>query len=157
AAIGDALLPTPIIISDLVATCGNQGGTSLAIVPGRKLAGVDSVTYPVLLAITCLDNANVDIRSRVNFIDPLLGTVIKSIQTMIPGVGAAPAKGGAPLVHRPERGAILGCGPTGPLYSIGYDGTATPVSRPSGLSNSCGGLAWDPADDMIYQGLTVGA
>src|SRR5437016_12038148 len=48
-------------------TCGNQGGTSVAIVQGSKLALVNAVTNPVLLAITCLDNSDVTKRSTVNF------------------------------------------------------------------------------------------
>ena len=50
AAVGDALRT---IIPGAAAICGNQGGTSIAIVHGRRLAGVDSVTHPLLLAITC--------------------------------------------------------------------------------------------------------
>src|SRR5262245_12506831 len=67
AAVGGALRT---ITPATAAICGPQGGTSIAIVPGRKLAGVDSVKYPVLLAITCLDNSDVSKRSQVNFIDP---------------------------------------------------------------------------------------
>src|SRR5262245_12967900 len=37
-------------------TCGNQGGTSLALVRGSKLAGVNPVLYPVVLVVSCLDN-----------------------------------------------------------------------------------------------------
>src|SRR5574342_920973 len=37
-------------------TCDTQGGTSMAIVPGSKLALVDPVQHAVALAITCLDN-----------------------------------------------------------------------------------------------------
>src|SRR5437016_1046339 len=35
-------------------TCGSQGGTSLAIVAGRKLAGVDPVLNPLVLVVSCL-------------------------------------------------------------------------------------------------------
>src|SRR3990172_8838841 len=160
AAVGDALRT---IIPAVAASCGPQGGTSIAIVQGRKLAGVNSVTHPALLAITCLDNSDVNKRSQVNFIALSSGTVIKSIQTKISGVVAAPGKGWAHLVHRPDKGDLLGCGDDGKIYSIDYsqftspaDGTATLLPRPSSLSNSCGGLAWDPEEDMIYQGLTVG-
>jgi hypothetical protein len=161
AAIGDALRT---IIPAAAASCGTQGGTSIAIVQGRRLAGVNSVTHPLLLAITCLDSSDVNKRSRVNFIDPSSGAVIKSIQTTIAGVVAAPGKGWAHLVHRPDKGDLLGCGDDGTLYSIDFsqftstaDGTATQLPRPSSLSRSCGGLAWDPEEDMIYQGLTVGS
>ncbi len=149
-------------------TCGNQGGTSVAIVQGSKLDKVNAVTNPVLLAITCLDNSDVTKRSRVNFINLSLGAtsgwVIKSIPTKISGAVAAPGNGWAHLVHRPDKGDLLGCGNDGTIYSIDFsqfttsiaDGTATLLPRPSNLSNSCGGLAWDPEEDMIYQGLTVG-
>ena len=36
--------------------CGSQGGTSLALVRGSKLAGVDPVLYPIVLVVSCLDN-----------------------------------------------------------------------------------------------------
>lgn len=162
AAVGDALRT---ITPAAAASCGPQGGTSIAIVQGRKLAGVDSVTHPALLAITCLDNSDVNKRSQVNFIDLSLGAVIKSIQTKnSSGTLFAPGKGWAHLVHRPDKGDLLGCGDDGTIYSIDFsrftstvDGTATQLPRPSRLSNSCGGLAWDPEEDMIYQGLTVGS
>ena len=34
----------------------SQGGTSLALVQGRKLAGVDPVLHPLVLVVSCLDN-----------------------------------------------------------------------------------------------------
>src|SRR5215470_4935270 len=37
-------------------TCGVQGGTSLALVRGSKLLGVDPVLYPVVLVVSCLDS-----------------------------------------------------------------------------------------------------
>ncbi len=152
-------------------TCGVQGGTSLALVRGRKLAGVDPVVYPIVLVVSCLDNGgNATIRSRLNFINPITisasgtnvaaGTVVKQITTTIAGVAAAPSTGWAHLVHRPDKGDLLGCGSDGSLYSIDYsqtnsvtDGTATSLPQ---VATSCAGLAWDPEEDMIYQGLTVG-
>jgi hypothetical protein len=184
AAVGGSLLPMPImpttwttVDGELVnPTCGtqnNQGGTSVAIVQGRKLAKVNAIKYPVLLAITCLDGSDVTKRARVNFISlsPDLstntpaGAVIKSIQTKISGTLAAPGNGWAHLVHRPDKGDLLACGTDGTIYSIDYsqlpttadDGTATLLPRPSGLSNSCAGLAWDPEEDMIYLGQSAGS
>ena len=146
-----------------VAQCGNQGGTSMAIVQGSRLSGVDSLQYPVLLAITCLSNSDAAKRSQVYFIDPATGNVIKTLQTTIAGVAAAPDNGWAHLVNRPDKGDLLGCGNNGQIYSIDYnqfnataDGIATLLPRPSGLSSSCGALAWDPEEDMIYQGLVTG-
>jgi len=150
-------------------TCGSQGGTSLALVRGSKLAGVDPVLYPVVLVVGCLDNGgSATIRSRLNFINPspfsannvnvAAGTVVKQLSTTIGGVTAAPSNGWAHLVHRPDKGDLLGCGADGNLYSIDYsqtnnvtDGTATKLSTP--VLGSCGGLAWDAEQDTIYQGV----
>ena len=157
-------------------TCGSQGGTSLALVRGSKLAGVDPVLYPIVLVVSCLDNGgSATVRSRLNFINPgpftavvngnnvpvAAGTVVKQLSTTIGGVTAAPSPNGwAHLVHRPDKGDLLGCGADGSLYSIDYsqtnnviDGTATPLPQ---VATSCAGLAWDAEADMIYQGLTVG-
>jgi len=176
-----SFLPTPVhaafnvgaalrsITPAAAAACGNQGGASMAVVQGSRLAGVDSIAYPVLLAITCLDSSDVNKRSTVYFITPSdvgtvpAGTVIKTIQTQIAGVVAAPGNGWVHLVNRPDKGDLLGCGNNGTIYSIDYsqftataDGTATLLPRPN-VNTSCGGLAWDPEEDMIYQGLTSGS
>jgi hypothetical protein len=143
--------------------CGTQGGTSLALVRGSKLAGVDPVLYPVVLVVSCLDNGNPATRSLLHFINPIgtfapAGVVVKQISTRINGVVAAPSNGWAHLVHRPDKGDLLGCGADGSLYSIDYsqtnnviDGTATQLTTPA-LGN-CGGLAWDAENDTIYQGV----
>jgi len=152
-------------------TCGNQGGTSLALVRGSKLSGVDPVLYPIVVVVSCLDNGGAaTIRSRLNFINPspfsvivngtnvnvAAGTVVKQITTTISGVAAAPSNGWAHLVHRPDMGDLLGCGADGSLYKIDYsqtnnvtDGTATKLSTPA--LTSCAGLAWDAEKDTIYQ------
>jgi hypothetical protein len=149
-------------------SCGSQGGTSLALVRGSKLAGVDSVLYPIVLVVSCLDNGgSATTRSRLNFINPsgtfvAAGVVVKQITTSINGVVAAPSNGWAHLVHRPDKGDLLGCGADGSLYSIDYsqtntvtDGTATKLSTPA--LGSCGGLAWDAENDTIYQGVSTNA
>src|SRR5262245_33052319 len=87
AAVGNTLRT---IIPATAASCGPQGGTSIAIVPGRKLAGVNSVAHPLLLAITCLDNNDVTKRSTVYFISVSTGAVVKSLTTKISGLTAAP-------------------------------------------------------------------
>ena len=152
-------------------TCGTQGGTSLALVRGSKLAGVDPVAYPIAVVVSCLDN-NATNSSRLNFINPITltqtngtvivaaGVVVKQISTTINGAVAAPSNGWAHLVHRPDKGDLLGCGNDGSLYSIDYsqtntvtDGTATKLSTPA--LGSCGGLAWDAEKDTIYQGVTA--
>ena len=135
----------------------------MALIQGSRLAGVDSVRFPVLLAITCLDNSDVTKRSTIYFVDAATGDVVKTMLTRISGVTAAPANGWAHLVNRPDKGDLLGCGSNGAIYSIDYnqfnttvDGTATLLPRPAGLSSSCGALGWDPEEDMIYQGLVTG-
>ena len=155
-------------------TCGSQGGTSLALVRGSKLAGVDPVLYPIVLVVSCLDNGGATTRSRLNFINPraltgtngtvvvAAGVVVKQISTRINGVVAAPSNGWAHVVHRPDKGDLLGCGADGSLYSIDYsqtnsvtDGTATKLSTP--VFGSCGGLTWDAEKDTIYQGVSTNA
>ena len=76
------------------------------------------------------------------------GTVVKQPTTKVSGATFAPSNGWAHLVHRPDKGDLLGCGSNGSLYSIDYsqtnsvtDGTATLLSTPA--LGSCGGLAWD--------------
>lgn len=156
-------------------TCGSQGGTSLALVRGSKLLGVDPVLYPIVLVVSCLDNGgSASNRSRLNFINPVTfnvivnkqqvtvqaGTVVKQLTTTVGGAAFAPSNGWGHLVHRPDKGDLLGCGADGTLYSIDYsqtnsitDGTATALPQ---AGSSCAGLAWDAEADMIYQGLTVG-
>ncbi len=145
-------------------TCGSQGGTSLALVRGSKLAGVDPVLYPIALVVSCLDNGgSATVRSRLNFINPITltgvvngGVVVKQLSTVIASVVAAPSNGWAHLVHRPDKGDLLGCGADGSLYSIDYKtttatATATTLSTPA--LGSCGGLAWDAENDWIFQGV----
>jgi hypothetical protein len=144
-------------------TCVSQGGTSLALVRGRHLMGVDPVLYPIVLVVSCL-GGNAATQSRLNFVNPIdfiaggtlvhAGTVVKQLTTT-----AVPSNGWAHLVNRPDKGDLLGCGADGSLYSIDYsqtnsviDGTATPLSTPA--LGSCGGLAWDAENDMIYQGVS---
>src|SRR5262249_44765054 len=81
------------------------------------------------------------------------GVVVKQISTTV-----TPSGGWAHLVHRPDKGDLLGCGADGSIYSIDYsqtntvtDGTATKLITPA--SGSCGGLAWDAEKDTIYQGV----
>ncbi len=185
AAVGGALRTiTPTATGTTVdknPTCGtlnNQGGTSIAIVQGSKVINSAAPTTlpgllaanPALLAITCLD-PDVNKRSTIYFINLASGNVVTSFQTTISGVVAAPVGGWAHLVNRPDKGDLLACGTDGTIYSIAYFwfnsppavptgpplGTATKLPRPSTLANSCGGLAWDPAEGMIYQGLTSGS
>jgi hypothetical protein len=172
---GIATSPTyPALVDPTcVSTGGGQGGTSLALVRGSKLAGVDRSLYPIVLVVSCLDNgAGATIRSRLNFINPVTfniigtqitvqaGTVVKQLTTTVNGVAFAPSTGWAHLVHRPDKGDLLGCGSDGTLYSIDYsqtnsvtDGAATALPQ---VASSCAGLAWDAETKMIYQGLTVG-
>src|SRR5262245_44373960 len=87
-------------------TCGSGGGTSLALVPGLKLDGVNSDQHPIVLVVSCLQSGgNATNRSRLNFIDPVDGKVLKQISTT-----AVPSSDWVHLVHRPDKGDLLGCG-----------------------------------------------
>jgi hypothetical protein len=149
------IVPTAVGTSFVDPTCGPQGGTSLALVPGAKLAGVDPVLHPVVLVVTCLDNGSTAaLRARLNFINPADGKVVKQISTT-----TVPSNGWAHIIQRLDKGDLLGCGNDGTLYRVDYskststvDGTATLLPQ---VATSCKGLAWDAERDVIYQGLSV--
>jgi len=178
AAVGDALRTlTPAANTTVDNTvvdplCDSQGGTSVAVVHGSKLAGVDHAAYPILLAVSCLDNGGgataIARRSRINFIDPAdpfapgstSGKVIKAIQTRIDGVIATPGTGWPHWLYRAEFNDLLACGTDGTVHAIDIsrftttaDGTATPVPRPPNLAANCAALGWDAEARMIYQGI----
>lgn len=132
-------------------TCGNSGGTSLALVPGSKL--VPELPYPVVLIVSCLDS-NTTVQTRLNFINPANGAVVKQLSTTTAPTQANQG-GWAHLVYRPDKGDLLGCGVNGDLYTITLAGIATLLPRPA-VPNTCTGLAWDAEADMIYLGLNVG-
>ena len=95
------------------------------------------------------------IRSRLNFIR-VNGKVVKQLPTT-----AVPSNGWAHLVHRPDKGDLLGCGANGAIYSIDFspdttntpDGTAAPLTSLPSAVTSCKALTWDAEADMIYVGL----
>jgi hypothetical protein len=142
-------------------TC-SQESTSLALVSGSKLAGVDPALHPSVLVMSCLDGVSDTVRKRLNFVTPFSsptnGNVVKQISTT-----AVPPNGWAYLVHRQDKGDLLGCESNGALYSIDYsqttttvDGTATPLPLvPPGVT-TCKGLAWDAEADVIYVGRSSG-
>jgi hypothetical protein len=153
------IVPTAVGTLFADPTCGSQGGTSLALVQGIKLAAVDPVLNPLVLVVSCLDNGgSATIRARLNFISPEDGKVLKQLPT-----SQVPSNGWVHLVNRPDKGDLLGCGDNGALYSIDYsqftsttDGTATAFTQLPSVATSCKGLAWDAEADMIYLGLSVG-
>src|SRR5262245_38367720 len=165
--VGGALTPTIVPALPTPAgtfvdpTCGVQGGTSLALVQGLKVAGVDPIRNPLVLVVSCLDNGGTTtIRARLNFIG-VDGKVVKQLPT-----SAVPSTGWAHLVNRPDKGDLLGCGANGALYKIDYaNPTGNPPAAPAtqlALASpvaqqltSCQGLAWDAEADMIYVGLSV--
>src|SRR5262249_673586 len=57
-------IPSP---NQLVNPTCLAGGSSLALVRGSKLAGVDPVLYPVVLVVSCLDSGSA---RMLNFISP---------------------------------------------------------------------------------------
>src|SRR6185369_14969716 len=143
---------TPTIATGFVdPTCGNSGGTSLALVPGSKL--VPELPFPIVLIVSCLDS-NTTVQTRLNFINPANGAVIKQLSTTTAPTQANQG-GWAHLVYRPDKGDLLGCGVNGDIYTITLTGTATLLPRPA-VPNTCTGLAWDAEADMIYLGLNVG-
>ena len=162
------IVPTNDGTSFASPTCGSEGGTSLALVHGSKLAGVDGVLNPVVLVVSCLDSGNL---ARLNFINPADGTVVKQITTTdgtATPLVVVPSNGWAHLAHRQDKGDLLGCGNNvvnnvvnGALYSIDFskatntplDGKATPLTSPP-LPN-CKALAWDAEADTIYLGISV--
>jgi hypothetical protein len=156
------IVPTAVGTAFADPTCG-VGGTSLAVVQGLKLAGVDPSLYPTALVVSCLDPAN---RARLNFINPVdqtsfvggtpAGTVIQQLSTSV-----APPSGWAHLINRQDKGDLLGCGGDGSLYSIDYsqtttnpDGTATALTLTPGVT-SCTALTWDAEADVIYIATTT--
>ena len=149
-----------------------KGGTSLALVPsllqGLKLAGVDPVLNPLVLAVSCLDTTTT-IARRLNFINPADGKVVAQISTSpAPNtVTVLPSTGYPHFVFRQDKGDLLGCGENGALYSIAFlKATGTPPTAPatqlpsppfpSNATPSCTGLTWDAEADLIYMGLKVG-
>jgi hypothetical protein len=154
------IVPTATGTSFVSPACdypGGLGGTSLAIVPGRKLAGVDAVANRVVLVTSCMDNlASATNRSRLNFISATDGKVVKQLTAT-----TVPSTGFPHFVHRVDKGDLLACGENGALFTIDYsnttgtvDGTTAPLPQPT-AATSCKGLAWDPEEDRIYQGLSV--
>ncbi len=131
-----------------------KGGTSLALVQGFR-AGLDPVQFPVVLVVSCLDSNSTN-AAKLNFVNPLNGTVIKQISTSV-----VPSTGWAHLVLRPDKGDLLGCGANGALYKIDFgSGVATALTSPpfpKSLTPSCAGLTWDAEADTIYMGLDNGS
>ena len=139
-----AITPTAAVTVDgtlIDPTCGSQGGTSLALVQGSKVAGISPFQHPVLPVVTCLDNGNVSIQNRLNFLDPIHGNVLKAIQTF-----GAQGRGWAHLVNRPDKGNLLACSDNGSLFSIVYNQfdltqvVKSPVTPP-GVTLTTGNLA----------------
>src|SRR5262249_38574314 len=152
--VGDALatiVPTAAGTTFADPPC-SQGGAFLALVSGVRLNGGNAVAQPGALVLSCLGATG----SRLNFIG-VDGKVSKQLTTT-----PVPPNGWAHLVHRPDKGDLLGCGANGALYTIDYsqdtgtpDGTATLVTPLPAAVTSCNGLAWDAEADLIYVGLSV--
>ncbi|MGH7357596.1 MAG: hypothetical protein ACREJR_02150, partial [Candidatus Rokuibacteriota bacterium] len=144
------ITPTEVSTPFLDPTCSE--GTSLALVQGSKLAGVDAVAHPAVLVVSCLDGESSTVRKRLNFISPVDGKVVMQISTTVD-----PSSGWVHLVHRQDKGDLLGCGADGAVYSIDFsrttdtpDGTATLLASLPPEATSCKGLAWDAEADVIH-------
>ena len=102
-------------------TCGFEGGTSLALVHGSKLAGVDPVLYPVVLVVSCLDSGEPCHPGAAELHQPGRR---EGGQAALDD-GSCRATAGPTLSHRQDKGDLLGCGSNGALYSIDYSQTTT--------------------------------
>ena len=154
AATGEILQTVTLV--GTAADCGSAEGTSVALVQGSK---VGFPQYPVLLVTTCIAGGGSasakDKRASLYFVDPGSGSVVKTIKTTVGNATTAPGSGWAQLVLAPDKGVLLGCATEGSLYRIDFnelnqtvDGTTVFVKKPAA---ACGGLAWDPSNNSIYQ------
>jgi hypothetical protein len=162
AAPGD-LLRTISLPTNLCAA-GEEGGTSLAVVPG------DSIGMPqrLLLVISCWDDA------RLFFFDPAVLTPAAPVLTVT--VAGLPPGGVGSLALRANKGDLLACANLNPepgpgdygLYSIALSRNfpTTPTTTATFLFNGnrggdpnnparqlfpCDGVAWDAVANRVYQ------
>src|SRR5215475_6941113 len=104
-----SIVPTATSFGD--PTCnsqgGSKGGTSLALVQGRKVPGINAVLHPLVLVVSCF-TSDTTLGANLNFIDPGDGKVLQQIVTSV-----VPSTGYPHFVYRPDQGDLLGCGETG--------------------------------------------
>jgi hypothetical protein len=154
AATGDLLKTVDV---PATAQCTSGIGTSLALVPGSM---VNLNQYPVLVVTSCFTNTDGAAQgSNLYFLDPSTnpGTLVKTITT-----SPTPPRGWGSLALRGDKGDLLGCGDdvggTHAIYRIDIspfngtaDGTATFLFNGQSALEICDGVAWDTADDTIFQ------
>jgi hypothetical protein len=147
--------------------CLSGLGTSVTLVPG---ASVGFPEHPILLVTSCFaaSVAHQDQASKLFFFEPVPNPTapVLTLTTTF-----TPPNGWGSLALRGDKGDILACG-NGPdalgLYTIPLSRTyaATPTTAsatPVFLFNGdighdfliCDGVAWDTAEDRIYQGPDV--
>jgi hypothetical protein len=135
------------------AKCSSGIGTSVAIIPGSL---IDRDDIPVLLVTSCAVSGSVGSLYFLDFrTDP--ATLVKTINTT-----PTPGEGWGSLSLRGDKGDLIGCGNdsngTHGIYAIDIsphtatpDGTATLLFNGASGFDICDGLAWNTADDTIYQ------
>ena len=135
------------------AKCSSGIGTSVAIVPGSL---IDRDDIPVLLVTSCALSGGISNLYFLDFrTDP--ATLVKTISTT-----PTPSEGWGALSLRGDKGDLIGCGNdsngTHGIYAIDIsphtatpDGTATLLFNGASGPEICDGLAWNTADDTIYQ------
>src|SRR5438552_5251286 len=149
---------------------GSGSGSAVAIVQGSK---VGFPAIPILLVTSCPTSTDSGPVIRLFFIDPAptegTSTVVKTIDTPVAALTAAPTGGWLSLGLRADAGDLLACGVTATggtvLYAIDIsifnnnppaggtpvpDGTAT-FLRNGPATSTCAGVTWDVSDKTIFQ------
>ena len=151
---------------NIPALCGTASGSAVAIVQGSK---VGFPAIPILLVASCPTSTDGGPVIRLFFIEPgtptegisSSGTVVKTLDTPVAALPAAPTDGWRSLGLRADAGDLLACGVTATggtvLYAIDIsifnntpDGTAT-FLRNGPATSTCAGVTWDVSDKTIFQ------
>lgn len=148
AGVGDLLQTVDL---PAAAQCSSGIGTSVAIVPGPMIGE----TQPILLVVSCYSSQT----EELYFLDPGTNpaTLVRTITT-----NPTPPQGWGSLALRADKGDLLGCGNNDNgehrIYRIDIspfnstpDGTATTMFNAHSGFEICDGVAWDVADDTVFQ------
>jgi len=149
AAVGDLLKTVNV---PAAAKCSSGIGTSVSLVPGSTIARDD---IPTLLVTSCYQSSASSLYFLDFRTDP--ATLVKTINTIV-----TPPQGWGALSLRGDQGDLIGCGNdssgTHAIYAIDIspynstaDGTATFLFNGASGLDICDGIAWNTADNTIYQ------